>query len=231
MEAGRGDPEALGELYRRAWPRALAAVRTSCGWDEAEDAVAVGFARALGRLDQIRDPTAVEAWLTRSAVRASADLARRRGRVEPSGSASDLPRTEGQHAESAAEKLLAGLDRAAIVSAVEQLPDELRRLILLRYVSGLSVHEVAAAVGLPEGTVRRRCFEAYRLLRQRFLRQHLRAATGECVTVTDQICRAASRRVSALERRRIDEHLGRCAGCRRRQAELVEILAELGRRR
>jgi hypothetical protein len=98
-------------------------------------------------------------------------------------------------------------------------------------VTGLSVHEVAAAIGLPEGTVRRRCFEAYRLLRQQFLRQHLGAATGECATVTDQLCRAASRRVSALERRRIDEHLARCAGCRRRQAELAEIVAELRRGR
>src|ERR1700704_6010988 len=40
-----GDRDALAELYRRAWPRALAAVRSTSGWDEAEDAVAEGFVR------------------------------------------------------------------------------------------------------------------------------------------------------------------------------------------
>jgi NitT/TauT family transport system substrate-binding protein len=225
--ARRGDQEALAELYRRAWPRALAAVRTSCGWDEAEDAVAVGFVRALDRLSQIHDPTAVEAWLTRSAIRASIDLARRRRRAQPWGAPADLPQTGKQHAESAAERALARLDRAALASLVQQLPNELGRLIRLRYVAGLSVQEVSAAVGLPEGTVRRRCFDAYRLLRQRFLQQQLRSGAGECATVTDQLCRAASRNVSTRARRRIEQHLGHCRGCRERQAELAETVAEL----
>jgi RNA polymerase sigma factor (sigma-70 family) len=225
-----GDQDALAELFRRAWPRALAAVRTSCGWDEAEDAVAVAFAHALDRLDQIRDPTAVEAWLTRSAIRTSIDLARRRRQARPSGAPVDLPANGGQHAESTAERALARLDRAAIAWSIEQLPDELGHLIRLRYVAGLSVEEVAAAVGLPEGTVRRRCFDAYRLLRQRFLQQHLRSGTGECATMTDQLCRAASRNVSALARRRLDQHLRHCPGCRDRQAELAETVAELSHR-
>jgi RNA polymerase sigma-70 factor, ECF subfamily len=225
-----GDQAALAELYRRTWPRALAAVRTSCGGDEAEDAVAMGFARAFDHLDQIRDPSAVEAWLTRSAIRASVDLARRRRRTQPWGAPADLPWTARQHAESAADRALTRLDRATVAASVDALPDELRRLICLRYVAGLSVREAAVVVGLPEGTVRRRCFDAYQLLRQRFLRHHLLAGTGECATITDQLCRAASRNLSAPARRRIDQHLAQCPACQEREAEVAETLELLRRR-
>jgi RNA polymerase sigma-70 factor, ECF subfamily len=230
-----GDQEAAAELYRRAWPRALAIVRRSHGWDEAEDAVALGFAHALGRLDQIQEPGAVEAWMIRCATRAAIDLARRRCRAQPWGAPIDLPAGRGaEHdagAESAADRALAGFERAALVRSLAQLPDDLGRLIVLRYLAGLSVPEVAARTGLPEGTVRRRCFDAYRLLRQRFWEQHLRPGVGECATVTDQLCRAASRNISARSRRRIDQHLGHCLGCRERQAALIEAIAERASRR
>jgi RNA polymerase sigma-70 factor, ECF subfamily len=226
-----GDQEAVAELYRRAWPRALATVRASLGWDEAEDAVALGFAHALGRLDQIRDPGAVEAWMIRCATRAAVDLARRRCRLQPWGAAADLPDGRRPDSESAAERALAGLDRAALATSLEQLPADLRRLIRLRYEAGLSVQDVAAKMGLPEGTVRRRYFDAYRMLRHRFLQHHLRPGVGECATVTDQLCRAASRTVSARARHRIDDHLGHCLGCQARQAELAETVAERTSRR
>lgn len=223
-----GDQEAAAELYRRAWPRALATVRRSHGWDEAEDAVALGFAHALGRLEQIREPGAVEAWMIRCAMRAAIDLARRRCRVQPWGAPADLPAGRGFEAgaESAAERALAGFDRAALARSLEQLPSDLARLIRLRYLAGLSVQEVAARMGRPEGTVRRQCFDAYQLLRQRFWQQHLRPGVGECATVTDQLCRAVSRPISARSRHRIDQHLGHCLGCRERQAELAEAIAE-----
>ncbi len=230
LAAREGDPDALAELYRRVWPVALATVRAACGWDESEDAVAEGFARALDRLDQLRDPAAIEAWLTRSAVRAATDLARKRRRAEPGGTAADLPRPRDPHIESAAEGAFARSDRAAIAASVEALPDDLRRLARLRFDAGLSVREVADLLSLPEGTIRRRCFDAYRLIRQRFLRQHLRPAAGECAVVTDQLCRAACRRLSSLAERRVEQHLRRCAGCQHRQRELTAFGQPVGRR-
>jgi RNA polymerase sigma-70 factor (ECF subfamily) len=169
-QARRDNQQAVAELYRRAWPSALARVRAQFGSDEAEDAVAEGFARAFAHLDQLRDPAAVEAWLTRSAVRAWLDLARRRQRVQPAGAPTELPPAIGPptHCESVAERFVAGVDRAVINSCIVQLPEDLRQMVCLRYIAGLSVHEVAARMALPEGTVRRRCFDARLLLRQRF---------------------------------------------------------------
>ena len=229
--ARQGDQDALAELYRRVWPRALAAVRRRCGWDEAEDAVAEGFARALDRLDQIRDPAAAEAWLTQSAVRSSLDLARRRRRAQPSGGAGELPKGRTPDGESAVERLLTQLDHAAVASSVKQLPGDLQHLVRLRYVDGLSIAEIAVVLGRPEGTVRRRCFDACRLIEQRFLRHQLGTAIGECAVVTEQLCRSLSRSVSPRTRHRIDQHLRACTRCRHRQAELTDTVAELDRRR
>jgi RNA polymerase sigma-70 factor (ECF subfamily) len=229
--AREGDRDAMAELYRRTWPRALAAVRSTSGWDEAEDAVAEGFVRALDRLDQLRSPGAVEAWMTRCALRASIDLARRRRRVEPGEVVSDVVASRGPHAESAAEGVLALLDRAAMSASIQQLPRPLRQVIHLRYVAGLSVQETATRLSVPEGTVRRRCFEACRLLEQRFLRHHLRPAEGDCAVVADQLCRAAGRDLSPLARRRVALHLIGCPGCQARQAELAVTFGELARHR
>ncbi len=225
LRARSGDQGAVAELYRRAWPRALAAVRASCGHDEAEDAVAEGFARAFARLHQIRDPAAVEVWLSRSAVRASLELARRRRRVRPCGGPEELPGGNAHQAESAAERVVAALDRAAIAASVGELPPDLRHMVRLRYVAGLSVREVATRLALPEGTVRRRCFDARRLLRQRFLHHNLRPATGECKGVTDQLCRAAGRDSAVTAHQWVERHLRRCPGCRARRTEL-EALAD-----
>src|SRR5579859_2611630 len=226
--AQQGDGHACAALYRRAWPRALAAVRASCGWDEAEDAVAEAFARALGRLDQLREPAAVETWLARCAVRAATDLARCRWRAQPAGHATDLP-VEAVFAESAADRALSVLDSAAMAEIVGQLPENLRQVIGLRYLAGFSVREVAARLSLPEGTVRRRCFDGCQLVQQRFLHHHLRPATGECAAVTDHLCRGTARALSALAQRRVERHVRGCAPCQARQAELTVALDELSR--
>lgn len=56
-----------------------------------------------------------------------------------------------------------GLLRAGIA----ELPEELRRVLELRYVEGLTTRAVGESAGLPEATVRRRLQEAFAALRAR----------------------------------------------------------------
>ncbi len=55
----------------------------------------------------------------------------------------------------------------ALRSAVGQLPDKYRIPILLFYMEELSLTEIAAALGLPEGTVKSRIHRAKKILRQK----------------------------------------------------------------
>ena len=51
-------------------------------------------------------------------------------------------------------------------AAVARLSAKLRDVVLLRYTGELSYHEIAAALGIPVGTVKRRLFDAIKKLRE-----------------------------------------------------------------
>lgn len=58
-------------------------------------------------------------------------------------------------------------DLARVRDALRRLESERRALMAMFYVEGMSVHEVATALGVPPGTVKSRLFHA---------REHLQAA-------------------------------------------------------
>ena len=61
-----------------------------------------------------------------------------------------------------------GLERLdALRAALAQLDPPLREVVILRYERGLSVEETAAALGIPEGTVKSQCHAAIERLRRR----------------------------------------------------------------
>jgi len=55
-----------------------------------------------------------------------------------------------------------------LLAAVNELPDDQREVISLRYFLGLSEHEVAQALDLPEGTVKSRTSRALERLRESY---------------------------------------------------------------
>lgn len=56
--------------------------------------------------------------------------------------------------------------KADIRMSVERLPDLLRAPLLLQYMGQLSIAEIAAALGIPQGTVKRRLHEARQQLKK-----------------------------------------------------------------
>ena len=57
-------------------------------------------------------------------------------------------------------------DYEALATCVAQLPDKLRVVVVLKYVSDYSEADVARLLGLPEGTVKSRLFNARRILKE-----------------------------------------------------------------
>jgi RNA polymerase sigma factor (sigma-70 family) len=53
-------------------------------------------------------------------------------------------------------------------AAVDELPDEQRTVVTLRYFLGLSEHEVAETLGVPLGTVKSRTARALERLRESY---------------------------------------------------------------
>jgi len=153
-----GDAVAFREFYRaqagRLWKFLVA---RGCAPEDAYDLVSEAFLRFVQTV--CRDPQAPVAFLYRIATNLRID-AWRRIQTSPINAAADRVVAEG-----VAE---ASPDEAAHVrELVTSLPPREQNLLLLRYWIGLSHKEVAHALDLPEGTVRRQCAEVLEKLRQR----------------------------------------------------------------
>jgi RNA polymerase sigma factor (sigma-70 family) len=195
---------------------------------DADDAVAEGLSRALRRIDQLRDPAAVEAWMLRSVVRCAIDLSRRRRRQRTIDAADALTSSPGRASESAAEAVITAMEHDSMAEALGCLEPGIRLLLYLRYEACLSIQHIALTLDRPAGTIRRQCVEARRLAGQQFLGRHVRPASGPCAQVTEVLCRSPQRPPAIRVRQRTAEHLRRCRACRDRQNELTDVLAELG---
>jgi len=139
----------------------------------AEEVTAATFRRAteVARLEAF-DATGFAAFAFRVAASALVDQARRSRGVYPSGvRASDFdretdPRRSAQATtdETAARVFSAAIDRRALRRAIQRLPDAQRRLIVLRYMDGLTADEQCAALGWNRETLARRINGALRAL-------------------------------------------------------------------
>jgi RNA polymerase sigma-70 factor (ECF subfamily) len=157
VEAARRDPRRFEILYRRyvgqVYSFALYELRDR---HAAEDATEQVFLRALAALPRFEErgeggSSTFRVWLFRIARNVLANERRRRRRrpEEP------LDLALGAAAADDPAATVADRDDARRAwRAVERLPDERRRAIVLRFVHEMSTAEIAAILGRSEGAVR-----------------------------------------------------------------------------
>jgi RNA polymerase sigma-70 factor (ECF subfamily) len=139
--------------------------------DLVEDIAQETFIRAYRALSQFRGEAQFYTWLYRIAVntakKALVDLKRDplvsettlRGGGDEEDETSSVE-NELTSAETPETVLAAKEIAAAVNSAMEALPDELRQAVTLREIDGLSYEEIAEVMNCPIGTVRSRIFRA-----------------------------------------------------------------------
>jgi RNA polymerase sigma-70 factor (ECF subfamily) len=153
-----GDAGAFREFYRAQSPRLWKfLVARGCNPENAYDLVSEAFIRFVQTV--CRDPRAPKAFLYRIAANLRID-AHRRDRARPT---EPLPEEIAEDTGGPA-----GEEAAYLRELVNRLPESEQNLLLLRYWIGLSHQEVAQALDLPEGTVRRRSAELIAKLRERW---------------------------------------------------------------
>lgn len=164
------DPAAVEALVREhgarvyGFCRQLARTRA-----DADDVYQQAFLRIMdmpGTLDAGGNPAgfvmAVAARVWRDEVRKRS----RRERIAPTVDADDpLAGCEPAAPDRVEDGLEADQARRDVRRAVRRLPDKMRAPVLLHYAGGLSVEDVARALGIPEGTVKSRLNRARGMLR------------------------------------------------------------------
>ena len=152
--AKRGDTHAYEELVYAHQGIAFRTAYVIAGnAADAEEAAQDGFVKAWRALGRFRVGAPFRPWLLqivanearkrrRSAGR-RAHLLLRAATEEPSGDAAPSPEAS----------LLSAETREVLLAAVNELPEDQRTVIALRFFVGLSEQEVADALKLPTGTV------------------------------------------------------------------------------
>jgi RNA polymerase sigma-70 factor, ECF subfamily len=168
-----GDQAAFRQLMRQHNRALYRAARSILKDDaEAEDALQESYLSAYRAIGSFRGAAKLSTWLFR--IVANEALARLRKRAAVA-QAFPLRLYEGLHAEgeqseSAPEQPERAAQRAEtrrlLEAKIDLLPDAFRTVFMLRALEQLSTTETAAALDIPEATVRTRFFRARSRLRQ-----------------------------------------------------------------
>ena len=170
-----GDDAALRALFSRHAPMLATRLRAVLPAADVEDVLQETFVAAWHSAGRYRSEGAVGGWLWGIARLQAALLLRRRGPAGVSLSAVDVlaPQPDSDPADVAA--LRADLESAVAALGPPGTPE--RDVWRLLYEEDRPVAEIAALMGVPEGTVKSRAHRARRLLRS-ILGRHLAMEGG-----------------------------------------------------
>ena len=166
--------EALMRRHNRGLYRTARAILRDDA--EAEDVVQETYLRAFAALGTFRGDSSLGTWLTR--IAANEALMRRRARLREArvitfdeGNMAHAMENAPDEARGPEAEALAAEVRTLLERRIDALPDLYREVFVLRAVEEMSVEETAAALGVPEATVRTRFFRARAMLRGALERQ------------------------------------------------------------
>lgn len=170
IELSLRDPARFGVIFDRYFAEIHGYAAKRAGREAADDIAAETFLTAFWarrRFDPGRGT--VKAWLYGIVTNHLSAHRRRELRAYRAMALSDLSAPEEGHADRVVERVAAGSLRGALAQALADLSRSEREVLLLVALGDLSNTDVAAALGIPYGTVASRLSRA---------RAKLRKATG-----------------------------------------------------
>ena len=179
IEAAQQDRGRFVEIYEKYFELVYAyAGRRIRNRDEAEDLTAEVFRKALENLPRFKWTGApFGAWLLRISFNLIADRAKRAAREQgssprvskgvdtPSPTTGVPPRSQTTARQAQQTDLENAERRAGLFKLVEQLQDDQRRVIIMRFAEERSIREIAGELRRSEGAVKQLQFRALQNLR------------------------------------------------------------------
>jgi RNA polymerase sigma-70 factor (ECF subfamily) len=169
-----GDSAAFGILVDRYARAAYSLAYSVTGrHEDAEDAAQESFLVALKRLEECRKPERFGAWLMAIVRNRSRNLVRR----EVLRDTDPIPVTAGSRGPMPDQWIERNELRVQLESALAELPEVQRQIVLLHDMEGWKHREIADRLELPSGTVRSHLH---------FARKALRATLGDVIEREDE---------------------------------------------
>lgn len=165
-----GDADAFGAIVDEYGKNVynLALRMTGCP-EDAQDLSQEAFIKAFNSLPSFRGDSKFSVWLYRIVSNVCLDFLRSRSKrqtvslnVDDDGEDAELDVPDLRALPE--EELERALTRSAVRRGLLSLPDDMRQILLLREIEGLSYEEIGLALGLEAGTVKSRIFRARKRL-------------------------------------------------------------------
>jgi RNA polymerase sigma-70 factor, ECF subfamily len=164
-QAQRGDADAFEALALTAGPRLhRVAYRMLRDSDLAHDVTQQALIAIWRELPSLRDPKKFQAWTYRLLVRFAYEAIRSRRRAVTNIQVLPGWTTGGREPATPANSLTVE-DRDALERAFRHISIEQRAVVVMRHYVGMSLAEIGATLGIPEGTAASRLHYAMRSLR------------------------------------------------------------------
>lgn len=161
----QGNPRAQRLLYDRMAPKMLGVcLRYLRNADDAQEAMMTGFAKAFRALEKFRQEGSFEGWMRRIMVRESLNQLSRR---EPFLlTLDDCP---AHYTPALPAGIESELHAADLLALIQELPAGYRTVFNLAALEGYTHPEIAALLGISEGTSKSQLSKARTLLQRRVL--------------------------------------------------------------
>jgi RNA polymerase sigma-70 factor (ECF subfamily) len=151
----------VSESSRLAVRVAYSVVRNQA---DAEDVAQDAFVRAHRSFAALRDRDKFRAWLVRMTWRLALDW--KRGHRRRWAREDSVARSSPMFGDAEREAMESERSRR-LWAAIDELPERLRFVVVLSAIDGHTTREVATLLGIPDGTVKSRLFDAKRQLLER----------------------------------------------------------------
>lgn len=157
--AQRGDAESISALVSDSYPHVMQFARALCASpDDAEDAAQEALLILYSKIGMLRATGALSSWM----FRIIRNECLRRARLSLRNAAP--PREDST--EYLEENVLRRLEADRVAAAVAALPEDQRRVLIMRDVQGYSGHAVAEALGLSTAAMKSRLHRARAAVRE-----------------------------------------------------------------
>lgn len=157
-------------LYKRYAPKMLTVcMRYADNQEEAEDVLQEGFIIVFEKMHQFRMQGSFEGWIRKIMVNKSLEHLRKSSRIFPVMNIDHVKDRYVSH-----EDVLNIIDSKELLKMIQELPPMYKMVFNLYAFEGMSHKEIAAKVGIAEGTSKSNLSDARTLLKKKLSRNILR---------------------------------------------------------
>ncbi len=178
--AAGGDPAAFQALVERHRSMVYRVAYQFAGnHHDAEDIAQEVFIKVYRSLDKFRQDAQLSSWMYRIVMNACIDHRRRQGPASAAAAGEEAELTllnTPEETPGPEERAYAGELGQVLELEINRLPNGQRVVFIMRHHQGLKLGEIAEALGLAEGTVKRQLHAAVHRLRHALT--HARVAAG-----------------------------------------------------